>query len=217
MSVWVMPPRTLANKQNKPQTKRKNFFLINLKSSIETWMYTFLHHPRHKMYSAEYHNNLEAYAETFEELEKVETAYEKYYADALVSPFNEGPEFWPEARSVFASFQGQIDALRMELGMPLLWFTEKEMKEMTKSPDEPRKPYKMPTAPHVPDEEEEQEEAPETVTVRGRTTITLDALIKQLEALRETLGDDAPVWHVEFGGTKETRGAEQWKGGVVIE
>jgi hypothetical protein len=63
----------------------------------------------------------------------------------------------------------------------------------------------------------EEEEAPETVTVDGRTTITLDALIKQLEALRETLGGDAPVWHVEFGGITETQGAEEWEGGVAIE
>jgi hypothetical protein len=63
----------------------------------------------------------------------------------------------------------------------------------------------------------EEEEVPETVTVEGRTTITLDALIRQLEALRETLGGDAPVWHVEFGGITETGGAEEWEGGVVIE
>ncbi len=63
----------------------------------------------------------------------------------------------------------------------------------------------------------EEEEVTETVTVEGRTTITLGALIKQLQELQETLGKNAPVWHVEFGGITGTGGAEEWEGGVVIE
>jgi len=157
------------------------------------------------------------FRKSFQELEKLETSYEEYYASALASPFYEGAHFWPEARAVFASFQQQIDALRMELRMPLLWITEKEMKEMTTGvsefPEEPREPYKIPTQP----EEENEEELPDTVTVGGRTTITLDALIKQLETLRESVGGAAPVWHTEFGGITGTKGAEEWKGGVVIE
>ncbi len=176
------------------------------------------------MASADYLNNpvasdLEEFADTFEELKNLEASYQKYYASALVAPFYEGAHFWPEARAVFASYQKQIDALRLRLRMPLLWFTEEEMKQMTtglsKFPEEPREPYKMPTQPE--EEEEEEEEVPDTVTVGGRTTITLDALIKQLQALRDTLGGAAPVWHVEFGGVTETGGAEEWEGGVVIE
>lgn len=65
--------------------------------------------------------------------------------------------------------------------------------------------------------EEEEEEQEETVKSHGRTTITLGALIKQLQDLQKTLGKNAPVWHVEFGGITDTRGAEEWEGGVAIE
>ena len=64
---------------------------------------------------------------------------------------------------------------------------------------------------------EQEESQYEEVTSSGRTTITLGALIKQLEELQKTLGKNAPVWHVEFGGITGTRGAEEWEGGVVIE
>ncbi len=60
-------------------------------------------------------------------------------------------------------------------------------------------------------------EIKETVTVEGRTTITLAAFIKQLQELQKKLGPNAPVWHIEFGGITETGGAEEWKGGVAIE
>ena len=183
------------------------------------------------MNSADYLNNpvashLEDIGKSFEELKELETSYQEYYARALVSPFYEGPDFWPEARAVFASLQQRIDALRLELGLPILWFTEDEIRDMNKGitglPDEPRNPYKLPTQPEEEEgeeeeeEEEEDEEVPQTVTMRGRTTITLDTLIEQLMTLRHSVGGDAPVWHTEFGGITETRGAEEWKGGVVI-
>ena len=184
-------------------------------------------------------SHLEDFADSYEELKKLEKSYGDYYARALVSPFYEGPEFWPEAREIFASFQAQIDALRMELRRPLLWFTENELKEMTRRasefPAEPRKPYKKPEEPpslwaappaiRCPPRVAllpvaagaGLAEEPQTVTVDNRTTITLDTLIDQLVKLRRRLGGDAPVWHVEFGGITETHGADEWEGGVVIK
>lgn len=63
----------------------------------------------------------------------------------------------------------------------------------------------------------ESTEQMKTVTAHSRTTITLGALITQLQELEKTLGKNAPVWHVEMGGITKTGGAEAWKGGVVIE
>jgi hypothetical protein len=57
----------------------------------------------------------------------------------------------------------------------------------------------------------------ETVEVDGWTTITLGALIQQLQELQKKLGPNAPVWHVEFGGITRTHGAEEYEGGVAIE
>ncbi len=57
----------------------------------------------------------------------------------------------------------------------------------------------------------------ETVEVDGWTTITLGALIQQLQELQKKLGPNAPVWHVEFGGITATGGAEEYEGGVAIE
>jgi hypothetical protein len=65
-------------------------------------------------------------------------------------------------------------------------------------------------------QEEEEEEQEETVKSGGRTTITLGALIKQLQELQESVGKNAPVWHIEMGGITATKGAEEWKKGVVI-
>ncbi len=57
----------------------------------------------------------------------------------------------------------------------------------------------------------------ETVEVDGWTTITLGALLQQLQELQKKLGPNAPVWHVEFGGITRTGGAEEYEGGVAIE
>lgn len=64
---------------------------------------------------------------------------------------------------------------------------------------------------------EEDEEVYDLVTSKGKTTITLGALIDQLNKLKETLGHNAPVWHIEFGGITATNGAEECEGGVAIE
>ncbi len=50
------------------------------------------------------------------------------------------------------------------------------------------------------EEVEEEEEDCDEVVIRGKTTMTLGALIEKLTELKESLGHNAPVWHAEFGG-----------------
>lgn len=94
---------------------------------------------------------------------------------------------------------------------------------LRKSPLAPPEPEPLQREEDAGDEEEEEdyhdddEKQEETVKANGRTTITLGALIQQLQELQKTLGKNAPVWHVEFGGITQTNGAEEWQGGAVIE
>jgi hypothetical protein len=61
-----------------------------------------------------------------------------------------------------------------------------------------------------------QQQDEDFVVVEGRRTLTLGALIKRLQALKRLLGNNAPVWHVEFGGLTPTLHVEESHGGIVI-
>jgi hypothetical protein len=65
---------------------------------------------------------------------------------------------------------------------------------------------------------EEVEEDCDEVVARGKTTITLGALIEKLTKLKESLGHNAPVWHTEFGGLTASTTVEtvsETKGGGI--
>lgn len=49
-----------------------------------------------------------------------------------------------------------------------------------------------------------------------RQTMTLGKLIEELMKLKECLGHNAPVWHIEFGSLTVTDTVEEHRGGVVI-
>lgn len=275
--VWLMHQRVLGNKQNKPKTKEKKFFLvcINLNAVQPPFLSTLppCLQPQATRMSRP-------------TLSEMETTYAAMYKKAL--------ENWPPSSKVIMELREQeflIDCERDQKGLPLRFHSAGQLDVIlgddsdghdghasalqrhylsTSAAESLRyrfeKPHEMSMDPHsdelntvaslwgappairgppallaaasgdqvatgptsglglprlnigvLQEAEEEDEEQEQTVTVRRRTTITLGALIQQLEDLQKTLGRNAPVWHVEMGGITATRGAEAWEGGVAIE
>lgn len=60
----------------------------------------------------------------------------------------------------------------------------------------------------VEEDEEEEEEDCDEVVIRGKTTMTLGALIEELTKLKESLGHNAPVWHTQFGALTASTSVE---------
>ena len=108
-----------------------------------------------------------------------------------------------------------IDEERAKLDLSLRWYTKSELAKYDgdELPEHPREPLT------IPDDDADAVWAEEANYVRvggGKITIKLDAFIQKLQALREHLGGNAPVWHVEFGGLTETTDVEENDGGVCI-
>lgn len=134
-------------------------------------------------------------------------------------------ENWPPTSLAITELREQeflIDSERSQQGLPLRFHTEEQLSillepDMENQTDEGAyyarcsvlERHYLPTS------------AIETLSKRPEkpapTTITLGALIQQLQKLEKTLGAAAPVWHVEVGHIIETRGGVAWKGGVVIQ
>jgi hypothetical protein len=144
--------------------------------------------------------------------------------------------------SVQADLQVQIDKKLTELGKTTRFYTPSELESILASsaawPTEPREtlaerariaslpPPPAPVvsvprptpAPAAPKPRVVLRGAdPDFVEVDGRGTLTLDALIRELSALRDRLGGDAPAWHVEFGGVTGIYSITEWEGGACIE
>ena len=111
-----------------------------------------------------------------------------------------------------------IDEERAKLNLSLRWYTKSELKkydsyEIDELPEQPREPLA------IPDDDTDTVWAEEDNYVRvggGKITIKLDAFIQKLQALREHMGGNAPVWHVEFGGLTETTDVQENDGSVCI-
>lgn len=160
-------------------------------------------------------------------LSEMETRYESMLLAAK--------ENWPPSSMVITQLREQevlIDSERSQQELPLLFHTEEQLNILLEPDMENRtdegayytrcsvlERHYLPTSAMevLQKSTPEKEEQLKSVEAHGRTTITLGALIEQLQELQKTLGFNAPVWHVEFGGITETGGAQEWKGGVVIE
>jgi len=162
------------------------------------------------------------------QLEKELAHLEKAFSGRPITP-----DFLP----VKANLQIQIDQKLTDLGRPtryyLAWELEKILGSDNTWPTEPREPltdsarlFSAPPAIRAPPKAVPEvirpvpllaSPKPETVEVKGGTTLTLDALIYKLSVLRSRLGGTAPVWHVEFGGVTAIDTVEEWEGGVCID
>jgi hypothetical protein len=141
------------------------------------------------------------------------------------------------APALKANLQIQMDKKLVELGRATRYYMPWELEQITRSdnvwPTEPRellsdraRLFSAPPAIRAPPKAVPEvirpvpllaSPKPETVEVKGGTTLTLDALIYKLSVLRSRLGGTAPVWHVEFGGVTAIDTVEEWEGGVCID
>lgn len=168
---------------------------------------------------------LEAFADSMDRMKRLEVDYEGMILAAK--------ENWPPSSMTIIELREQeflIDSERSQQGLPLRFHTAEQL-AILMEPDRENQTdegcyyarcsvlerHYLPSSAIETLREPPPVEKGQKVVVGGRTTLTLGALIQELQELQKTLGNNVPVWHTQMGGVTGTHRCQQWNKGVVIE